>query len=174
MQSELALLVFDLTHVCSMLQLCTFGEGATRHWNSTGQPGNNHGIGMTLREYESHLALWAIIQSPLIQSADLRTVGERHPECLKLMLNQEIIQVNQDVAGFPAQLLYAYTNATGMNYTEVGTASIVAQAFSRRLSLGRIAVVLFKPSSFFAKAWCPRVVSSQLVRLVEGLLQGSL
>jgi hypothetical protein len=35
-----------------MLQMCTFGEGATRHFNSTGLPGNfgpNAG-GMTMRE----------------------------------------------------------------------------------------------------------------------------
>merc|ERR1711966_302076 len=84
-----------------MLQLCTYGEGATRHWNSTGYPGNLNGGGMTLREYEAHLGLWAIMATPLILSADLRTVGHRHPECLKLMRNPEVIAVNQDSAGLP-------------------------------------------------------------------------
>ena len=32
--------------------------------------------------------LWAVLGSPLIHSADLRTVGQRHPECLELMLNE--------------------------------------------------------------------------------------
>ena len=59
-----------------MLQICTYGEGATRHYGSTGKPNNLHGQGMTLREYTSHLALWAVIGSPLILSADLRTVQQ--------------------------------------------------------------------------------------------------
>ena len=41
-----------------MLQLCTYGEGATRHWNSTGLPDDHHGLGLTLVEYTSHLSLW--------------------------------------------------------------------------------------------------------------------
>ena len=82
-----------------MLQICTFGEGATRHWGSTGQPGNTHGLGMTMTEYTSHLSLWSIFGSPLIQSADLRTVKQRHPACLELMLNPEIVAVR---APFPS------------------------------------------------------------------------
>ena len=39
--------------------------------------------------------MWAVLASPLLLSADLRTVKERHPECLELMLNREIIAVNQ-------------------------------------------------------------------------------
>lgn len=74
---------------------------------------------------------------------DLRTVGQRHPECLKLMLNKEIIAVNQDSAALQPQLIYAHTNITGLNYTQVGSASIVAQAFMRPLSRHRIAVVVF-------------------------------
>ena len=74
-----------------MLQLCTYGEGATRHWNSTGEPNNMHGQGLTFTEYKAHLSVWAVLASPLIQSADLRTVGQRHPECLELMLNPEIL-----------------------------------------------------------------------------------
>ena len=76
-----------------MLQVCTFGEGATRHWRSTGKPNNMNGLGMTLTEYTSHLSVWAILGSPLIHSADLRTVAQRHPECLDLMLNEEILMV---------------------------------------------------------------------------------
>ena len=102
-----------------MLQMCTFGEGATRHWNSTGLPGNTKGTGMTMREYTSHLAVWAVLGSPLIHSADLRTLKERHPECLELMLNPEILAVNQDADAQPAKLLWAKTNVTGKAYTQV-------------------------------------------------------
>ena len=132
-----------------MLQICTFGEGATRHFNSTGRPGNygpNSG-GMTLREYESHYAIWAIWGSPLIHGADLRTVGQRHPECLELMLNRELLAVNQDPVGAPAKLLYVRTNSSAAfrrgNSLDVNSTQIVQQAWSRPLSQGRAAVVLF-------------------------------
>lgn len=136
-----------------MLQVCTFGEGATRHFNSTGRPGNYgpDSGGMTLREYESHYAIWAIWGSPLIHGADLRTVGQRHPECLELMLNRELLAVNQDPLGAPAQLLYVRTNSTNPSAAtirrgaplDVNSTQIVQQAWSRRLSQGRAAVLLF-------------------------------
>eukprot|EP00041_Stephanoeca_diplocostata_P035881 m.1281395 g.1281395 ORF g.1281395 m.1281395 type:complete len:359 (-) comp24771_c0_seq2:6553-7629(-) len=53
-----------------MLQICTYGEGATRHFNSTGKPYNWNGVGMTLTEYKSHLAIWAIFASPLLVTMD--------------------------------------------------------------------------------------------------------
>ena len=126
-----------------MLQMCTYGEGATRHWNSTGKPNNMHGTGLTLREYAAHLSVWSILGSPLIHSADLRTVKERHPDCLALMVNTEILAVNQDAAVLAPRLLYASTNVTGKNYTEVNSTAIVAQAWTRPLSAGKHAVVLF-------------------------------
>ena len=75
-----------------MLQLCTYGGGDTPH-----TPG-----GMTLTEYRSHYSVWAVLASPLILSADLRSVKQLHPECLALMLNREIIAVNQDKASATA------------------------------------------------------------------------
>ena len=126
-----------------MLQMCTFGEGATRHWNSTGLPGNTQGTGMTMREYTSHLAVWAVLGSPLIHSADLRTLKARHPECLELMLNPEILAVNQDEDAQPPKLLWAKTNVTGQGYTDVNSSAITQQAFARPLSGGRVGVVLF-------------------------------
>jgi hypothetical protein len=47
--------------------------------------------------------VWAVLASPLLLSADLRTVKERHPECLELMLNREIIAVNQVSPNFPCE-----------------------------------------------------------------------
>lgn len=126
-----------------MLQVCTFGEGATRHWNSTGKPDDPNGLGMTMVEYTSHLSVWAVLGSPLIHSADLRTVGQRHPECLALMVNEEIIDVNQDVEAHPPQLLFATTNVTGKTYKEVNSTAITSQGFGRALSGGRAAAVLF-------------------------------
>ena len=82
-----------------MLQLCTFGEGRT--------PGN---VGMTMVEYRSHYSVWAVLASPLLLSADLRTIKARHPECLELMLNREIIAVNQDIGGLAPVLVSQITN----------------------------------------------------------------
>ena len=50
------LLLLCVAHV-----YCVIGEGATRHWNSTGKPFNyKHGLGMTLAEYTSHLSVWYV------------------------------------------------------------------------------------------------------------------
>jgi hypothetical protein len=68
-----------------MLQLCTFGQGRTE----------KGGTGMTMAEYRAHYSVWAVLASPLILSADLRTIEAEHPECLALMLNPEILAVNQ-------------------------------------------------------------------------------
>ena len=114
-----------------MVQVCTFGEGATRHFNSTGVPGNRGGNGMTLNEYISHYSIWAIWGSPFILSADLRTVGSLHPECLALMLNSEIIAVNQDRLAAPARLIYTTNNAT--DGEEVNSTRITTQCWARPL-----------------------------------------
>eukprot|EP00054_Salpingoeca_dolichothecata_P019291 m.119815 g.119815 ORF g.119815 m.119815 type:complete len:432 (+) comp23198_c0_seq1:161-1456(+) len=64
-----------------MLQVCNFG-----HVNP----------GMTLEEYRSHYSVWAVMGSPLILSADLRTLADLHPDCLDMIKNPEIIAVNQN------------------------------------------------------------------------------
>ena len=100
-----------------MLQLCTYGEGGTPH--STG--------GMTLAEYRAHYSVWAILASPLIISADLRTIKEQHPECLALMLNREIVAVNQDPAGLPPRLVSQRTNGSTISHAlRVGACSSAA------------------------------------------------
>ena len=46
---------------------------------------------MTLSEYRAHLSIWAVLASPLILGADIRTIRQQHPECLELLLNPEIV-----------------------------------------------------------------------------------
>jgi alpha-galactosidase len=97
---------------------------------------------MVLSEYASHYAVWAIMGSPLIHSADLRTVAQRHPECLKLMLNPRILAVNQDAAAHPTKMVRQLTNHT----TVLNSSTITEQVFARPLGdhpSKRIAVVLF-------------------------------
>ena len=62
-----------------------FGKGGTPH--SQG--------GMTLSEYRAHLSIWAVLASPLILGADIRTIRQQHPECLELLLNPEIVRSDQ-------------------------------------------------------------------------------
>ena len=127
-----------------MLQLCTFGLGRTE----------KGGTGMTLTEYRSHYSVWAVLASPLILSADLRTIKAKHPECLELMLNPEIIAVNQDPAGLPPFLVSQATNmsatrrASGAQPT---SSEVTAQVFARPLHGGAIAVVLLNRDETPAK-----------------------
>jgi len=108
-----------------MLQLCTYGEGQTPH-----TPG-----GMTLAEYRSHYSVWAVLASPLILSADLRTLKERHPECLALMLNEEIVAVNQDPLGAAPRLISQRSNASsiGQGLLSVSCTNPAATALPWRL-----------------------------------------
>ena len=99
-----------------MLQLCTYGKGRTP------------GAGMTLAEYRAHYSVWAVMASPLILSADLRTIARDHPDCLALMLNAEIVAVNQDAGGRAPFLVKQSTNST-----EISHSSITSQVFARPL-----------------------------------------
>lgn len=56
----------------------------------TGNPG------LSLSEQQAQFCLWAIFASPLLISADLRTIPN---ESRDILLNKEVIAVNQDVMG---------------------------------------------------------------------------
>ena len=44
---------------------------------------------MTMAEYRSHYAIWAVLASPLILGADITSLKQKHPDCLELLLNPE-------------------------------------------------------------------------------------
>jgi alpha-galactosidase len=52
--------------------------------------------GMTHDEYQTHLALWAMLSAPLILGNDVRAMT---PETLDLLKNREVIAIDQDPAG---------------------------------------------------------------------------
>ena len=62
--------------------------------------GNN---GLTLNEQRAHFALWALLKSPLIASADLRHISK---EALTILLADEVIAVNQDDLGIAGDLIW--------------------------------------------------------------------
>ena len=111
-----------------MLQLCNFGEGKT----------GKRMKGMTLSEYRVEYSVWSIMASNLILGADVRTIAERHPACLKLALNADIIAVNQDEAAIPPRLVYSVPPMAANLRSE----KITQQVFARGLSRNRTALLL--------------------------------
>ena len=112
-----------------MLEICNYGEGQNVHAKG----------GMTLGEYESHYAVWAVLASPLILSSDLRVIQAKHPDCFALMTNAELVAVNQDAAALAPWVVKQAFNHTPV----VSSSDVVAQVFARPLSGDRTAVVLF-------------------------------
>ena len=52
--------------------------------------------GCTDAEYQTHFALWAMMNAPLIIGADVRSLT---PEALHILTNREVIAINQDPEG---------------------------------------------------------------------------
>jgi alpha-galactosidase len=75
------------------------------HWNDMDmlEVGNGN---LTFHENQSHFALWAILNSPLILGNDLRNMSE---ETLNILKNKDIIAISQDELGIQ-----------GFKYTTLG------------------------------------------------------
>jgi alpha-galactosidase len=65
------------------------------HWNDPDMLEVGNG-GMTTTEYRAHFSLWAILAAPLVAGNDLR---DMKPEIREILTQQEVIAVDQDVAG---------------------------------------------------------------------------
>lgn len=52
--------------------------------------------GCSDKEYRTHYSLWAILNSPLMIGCDIR---EMNKETKNILMNHEIIEINQDIAG---------------------------------------------------------------------------
>ena len=109
-----------------MLHSCNFGGGAVSH-----DPG-----GMKLTEYQAQFALWALLASPMILSADLRSLQKAHPDCLAMLKNKDVLSVNQDSAANAPTVVFK-------NQTDAVTGEVfMAQAFSRVLGDGSVALAM--------------------------------
>ena len=75
------------------------GPGA---WNDPDMLEVGNG-GMTHDEYQSHFALWAALKAPLLIGCSLNGISN---ETLTILKNTEVIAVNQDSLGKPADLIY--------------------------------------------------------------------
>ncbi|MES2331462.1 MAG: glycoside hydrolase family 27 protein [Bacteroidota bacterium] len=72
-----------------------------------GPSAHSAGKGCTDAEYQSQFSLWAIMNSPLYASCDLRTMNETTK---RILLNAEVIALNQDSLG--KQAVRVINNAT--------------------------------------------------------------
>jgi alpha-galactosidase len=72
------------------------------HWNDPDML--EVGNGMSVAEDRSHFSLWCMLAAPLIAGNDLRRMSK---ETNAILTNQEIIAVNQDVAGMEGFLYKA-------------------------------------------------------------------
>lgn len=94
--------------------------------------GNVGLAGCTQEEYRTHFSMWAMLSSPLIIGADIRSLDE---PTLSLLKNQAVIAVNQDpdgrmpfLLGGPLDLVYGETPAV---------------SYARLLSDGSVALGMF-------------------------------
>jgi hypothetical protein len=123
-----------------MLQVCNYGEGG----KDAGGRGDG---GMTLEEYRASLSIWAVLASPIIISADLRTLRQRHPECLDMLRGSaEVLAISQDKLGRPGRLVHQATNASDPHEPPT-TTTIVSQVWVRDLEGGDVAAVRTTPLS---------------------------
>lgn len=79
------------------------------HWNDMDMLEVGNG-GLTHDEEETHFALWAILNSPLLLGNDLRSMSQ---ETLEILKNKDIIALNQDVLGIQ-----------GFKYKTIGSVEI--------------------------------------------------
>jgi alpha-galactosidase len=63
--------------------------------------------GCTDEEYQTHFALWAMMNAPLILGSDIRSLS---PKAKEIITNPEIIAINQDPEGRSCYQLEVYGN----------------------------------------------------------------
>jgi alpha-galactosidase len=72
------------------------------HWNDPDMLEVGNG-GMSHNEYQTHMALWALLAAPLLAGNDLRSMT---PETREMLTNSEVIAVDQDPKGIQGHRLW--------------------------------------------------------------------
>jgi alpha-galactosidase len=132
------------------------------HWNDMDmlEVGNT---GFSFHENQSHFALWAMLNSPLMLGNDLRTMSK---ETLGIIINKNIIAVNQDTLGIQGfrykivdsvevwvkplaagdwALLFLNRATTSVNFTFEWDVEKITDAFAKReLTFGKDNVMFVK------------------------------
>jgi alpha-galactosidase len=99
----------DISDKYSSMTLIGFGQAGLAkfagpgHWNDPDMLEVGNG-GMNLEEYRTHLSLWALLAAPLLAGNDLSTMK---PETIALLTNREVVAIDQDSLGKPADRVWA-------------------------------------------------------------------
>jgi alpha-galactosidase len=103
--------------------------GRGKGWNDPDMLEIGNG-GMTVNEYQSHFALWALLKSPLLIGCDLQKLT---PEILNILGNEHIIAVNQDSLGIQGKRVSRRQADSGLVevYSGPVTGGIVMILFNR-------------------------------------------
>jgi alpha-galactosidase len=88
------------------------------HWNDPDMLEVGNG-GMSDEEYRTHMSLWAMLRAPLLAGNDIRSMS---PATKAILMNRDVIAIDQDPRGEPAQL----TKSDGME--EVWTRALDGNA----------------------------------------------
>lgn len=70
------------------------------HWNDPDMLEIGNG-GMSDEEYRTHMTLWSMLRAPLLAGNDVRSMNDTTKA---ILLNKEVIAIDQDPLGKPAQL----------------------------------------------------------------------
>lgn len=159
------------------------------HWNDLdmlvvglyGNSGPAHdlgGVGCTDDEYQTQMSMWCMLSSQLSMTNDLR---KHDDEAKRILLNREIIAINQDALGKPAQpvgkagqcRLYLRELSDGrhavaiLNDTDVPqTASVKFSALG--LGSGRVRDVWQHKDLGMRKSWKGKLRKHQTVVIIIG------
>jgi hypothetical protein len=71
--------------------------------------------GMTLTEYKTHFALWAISKAPLLIGCDITTMTD---DIKKILTNPEVIAINQDILGIQGKKIKISKTQKPKDYEE--------------------------------------------------------
>jgi alpha-galactosidase len=93
------------------------------HWNDydmlivglEGKSGQLVGTGASDVEYRTHFSMWAMVASPLLIGADVRTLSNTS---LTTLTNHEIIALNQDPLGIPADVAWENEDKSQQIYSK--------------------------------------------------------
>jgi alpha-galactosidase len=112
------------------------GYGSPGGWNDLDMlvvglkgKGQISGGGMSFLEYQTHMSMWVMACSPLMIGCDVRKIDT---ETASLLMNREVLAINQDPLGKPAQRI-----------KQIGTCEI----WTKRLADSSVAVAVVNRGS---------------------------
>lgn len=129
-----------------MLIVGNYGKG-----NATSAKGKYKGLSDV--QYESHFAIWCMLNAPLLASCDLRNMNDATKN---ILLNTRLIALNQDAAGKQASLVFKKNGLW---------------IYKKELSDG-VAYAFFNPTSKVQTKSIPVSIQKEMSGTMENILNG--